>query len=62
MSKTTQPKQRPLPTWTIEHASTAPATRREKLALTLFIFVLLMALGFLVAAITGYVEMRSVFP
>ena len=37
-------------------------SRREKLALTLFIFVLLMALGFLIAAITGYAEMRSVFP
>lgn len=62
MPKTTQPQQRPLPSWTIEHASTAPMSRREKLALTLFIFVLLMALGFLIAAITGYAEMRAVFP
>lgn len=62
MPKTTQPQQRPLPAWTIEHAGTAPMSRREKLALTLFIFVLLMALGFLIAAITGYAEMRSVFP
>lgn len=62
MPKTNRPRQRPLPAWTIEHASTAPMSRREKVALTLFIFVLLMALGFLIAAITGYAEMRSVFP
>ena len=62
MTKSSESQQRPLPAWTIEHASTAPMSRREKLALTLFIFVLLMALGFLVAAITGYAEMRSVFP
>lgn len=33
----------------------------EKLALTFFIFVLLMALGFFIAAIHGYVEMRGVW-
>lgn len=62
MPKSAQPAKHQLPAWTIEHASTTPISLREKLALMLFIFVLLMALGFLIAAITGYVEMRSVFP
>lgn len=62
MPKPSQPSQRPLPTWTIEHASTTPISRREKLALVLFFFVLLMVLSFLIAAIVGYAEMHSVFP
>lgn len=61
MPKTTRTQPRPLPAWTIEHAGTAPMSRSAKLALTIFIFVLFMALGFLIAAVTGYVEMRSVF-
>lgn len=61
MPKSTQPAKHQLPAWTIEQASTAPMTLREKLAVVLFFFVLIMALGFLIAAITGYVEMRGVF-
>ena len=61
MPKSAQPEKHQLPAWTIEHASTAPMSRREKLALVLFFFVLLMTLSFLIAAITGYVEMRGVF-
>ena len=61
MPKSTQPLKHQLPSWTIEHASTAPVSRREKLALVIFFFMLLMALSFLIAAITGYEEMRGVF-
>jgi hypothetical protein len=57
-SKTQQPQ---LPSWTIEHAGNAPMSRCEKVAVVLFFFVMLMALSFLIASITGYVEMRGVF-
>ncbi|MDH1333241.1 hypothetical protein N5D77_05945 [Comamonas thiooxydans] len=57
-SKTQKPQ---LPSWTIEHAGNAPMSRREKVAVVLFFFVMLMALSFLIASITGYVEMRGVF-
>ena len=61
MPKSSQPQQRQLPAWTIEHAGTAPMIRREKVALVLFFFVNFMALGYLIASIVGYVEMRGVF-
>ena len=61
MPKSAQPAKHQLPAWTIEHASTAPISRREKVALVLFFFVMFMALGYLIASIVGYVEMRGVF-